>query len=32
MPEDDDKNRKYEELRLLYSVTAGDIAGFKQQQ
>src|SRR4030066_1939415 len=32
MSEDDDKNRKHEELRLLYSVTIADIAGFKQQQ
>lgn len=32
MSEDDNKNRKYEELRLLYSVTVADIAGFKQQQ
>lgn len=32
MSEDDDRNRKYEELRLLYSVTVADIAGFKQQQ
>lgn len=32
MSESDDNNRKYEELRLLYSVTVADIAGFKQQQ
>lgn len=32
MSEDNDSNRKYEELRLLYSVTVADIAGFKQQQ
>ena len=32
MSEDNDKSRKYEELRLLYSVTVTDIAGFKQQQ
>ena len=31
MTEDDNK-RKYEELRLLYSVTITDIANFKQQQ
>lgn len=29
---EDDTKRKYEELRLLYSVTITDIANFKQQQ
>ncbi len=32
MSEDNDNNRKHDELRLLYSVTVADIAGFKQQQ
>ena len=32
MSEDEDKNIMHEELRLLYSVTVADIAGFKQQQ
>lgn len=30
--EDSERNGKYEELRLLYSVSVSDIAGFKQQQ
>ena len=32
MSKTDEENRKFEELRLLYSVTVSDIAGFKQQQ
>lgn len=32
MSEENNSSRRYEELRLLYSVTVADIAGFKQQQ